>query len=506
MLRDRFLPFSLVAALAITPGCEDSGGADSEGDSGDSGGSPDDPGQPPTAGPELSPPEPMAAYYVSSSLGNDAWSGSLAEPNADGSDGPKATLNAAIELINGAAPGTHVLLRRGDEWRPDQQLDIGDARGTEDAPIVLGAYGDGEQPTITSTGTPSVIAIRSNAMGPSEHFWIHDIRISREQSISGQNGIQILEGFHPEVPRFITMSRLTIENHGSGLLLYGTDLLLHGSRIANNVSDNGIFTTGDRLTFQYNVFENNGPPPPDTINHSLYIQGCNAVLFEHNEVFNATDGLKVRQTSNSTFRHNTFHDIEAIGIHLGGDNIGGAFNDRIESNLFYDNSNAIVIKTESGVQTEPSDNIVVANNIVSGTRDGFVDFGFQVTVTEDPVNNLWMVNNLVYETGDEGGIRVSNSGQNIVMANNVVGKFTSGPLFQTTETVTDASNLGLASSAEFDMLALTDPGAMDFTPTGDSSMLIDQGMDMNEIVDADYAGESRPAGAGYDIGPYEYAP
>ena len=39
-----------------------------------------------------------ADFYVSLQ-GNDRWSGALAEPNADGSDGPLATMQHAIQQV-----------------------------------------------------------------------------------------------------------------------------------------------------------------------------------------------------------------------------------------------------------------------------------------------------------------------------------------------------------------------------------------------------------------------
>jgi hypothetical protein len=69
-------------------------------------------------------PTATSTYYGSSSLGNDAWSGTLASPNAGGTDGPKASLSAAITLVRNGSPGTHVLLRRGDRWQAASSLTI----------------------------------------------------------------------------------------------------------------------------------------------------------------------------------------------------------------------------------------------------------------------------------------------------------------------------------------------------------------------------------------------
>jgi hypothetical protein len=65
--------------------------------------------------------------------GNDRWSGKLAAPNADGSDGPLATLNAARikvreKLSSGSKSPINVLIRGGeyalDETIEDQVVEL----------------------------------------------------------------------------------------------------------------------------------------------------------------------------------------------------------------------------------------------------------------------------------------------------------------------------------------------------------------------------------------------
>jgi hypothetical protein len=85
-------------------------------------------------------------FYVSTA-GNDAWSGTLAEPNSAGTDGPFATLERAQEAIRtykstSGIPerGLYVLIREGVYPRSASfRLDSLDS-GTEIAPIVWAAY------------------------------------------------------------------------------------------------------------------------------------------------------------------------------------------------------------------------------------------------------------------------------------------------------------------------------------------------------------------------------
>lgn len=79
-------------------------------------------------------------YYVSSVYGNDKNDGTL--------ERPFQTL-AAIGRIS-LAPGDQVLLKRGSVFK-GQYLHLS-ARGTEEAPIVIGAYGEGCLPTIHGEG------------------------------------------------------------------------------------------------------------------------------------------------------------------------------------------------------------------------------------------------------------------------------------------------------------------------------------------------------------------
>jgi sulfatase modifying factor 1 len=82
-----------------------------------------------------------ATYYVSSSVGNDSWTGLVASPN--GTTGPWKTLAKAstVEL----AAGDQILLNCGDTWNEELHPR---GNGTPDSPIVIGSYGIGGKPTI----------------------------------------------------------------------------------------------------------------------------------------------------------------------------------------------------------------------------------------------------------------------------------------------------------------------------------------------------------------------
>lgn len=91
--------------------------------------------------------------YVSP-RGNDGWSGMLAAPAKDASDGPLATLGKALECLRQrrreAPPGTPArIVLRGGLYPQPQPLELGaDDAGTPAAPVVVEAYGD-EVPVVS---------------------------------------------------------------------------------------------------------------------------------------------------------------------------------------------------------------------------------------------------------------------------------------------------------------------------------------------------------------------
>lgn len=91
-------------------------------------------------------PGDAAEFYVSG-VGNDAWSGTLAKPTMDGSDGPFATLERARDALRalkqtqGGLPagGVTVWIRQGDYVRTRTFLLTAEDSGTREAPITYRA-------------------------------------------------------------------------------------------------------------------------------------------------------------------------------------------------------------------------------------------------------------------------------------------------------------------------------------------------------------------------------
>ncbi len=96
----------------------------------------------------LSQPAAETILYVAPN-GNDAWSGRLAEPNADGSDGPFATVAGARDALRAqeSKAGARVQIREG-EYVVAEPLVFGpEDSGAPNAPVVYEAF-KGEAPVI----------------------------------------------------------------------------------------------------------------------------------------------------------------------------------------------------------------------------------------------------------------------------------------------------------------------------------------------------------------------
>ena len=79
-------------------------------------------------------------FHISSSTGNDEWTGEAGSPN--GNAGPwKTFARAAVEYI----PGDKILLKRGDTWNEELRPK---GNGNAGKPITIGAYGEGPPPVI----------------------------------------------------------------------------------------------------------------------------------------------------------------------------------------------------------------------------------------------------------------------------------------------------------------------------------------------------------------------
>ena len=106
--------------------------------------------------------QPTTIYV--STTGEDSWTGALPDPNADRSDGPLATLEAARDALRGPAnaDGATVVVRGGIYERSETFHLTGEDSGSDGAPVVYRAA-DGETPRFVGGRRPRDFAAVTDA-------------------------------------------------------------------------------------------------------------------------------------------------------------------------------------------------------------------------------------------------------------------------------------------------------------------------------------------------------
>lgn len=109
--------------------------------------------------------EPVTADFFVAQNGNDTWSGKLAAPNADKTDGPFLTLRWALDTLKTLkGHGGKILLRAGS-YRLEKMVQLyPENSGTKENPLVIAGY-PGEQAVIDG-GMPIVGAWSKVGDGP----------------------------------------------------------------------------------------------------------------------------------------------------------------------------------------------------------------------------------------------------------------------------------------------------------------------------------------------------
>ncbi len=496
-------------------------------------------------------------YYVSESLGNDAWTGLLPEPNVGLTDGPKQSLGAAATLLDTLAqPGDRVLLRRGDTWSGSSiALTLSTAVGTSSQPIVVGAYSTGPAPVLDRTDTGTIITIRGAYTDPAT-AWVRfeNLRLTTTAPPGSRPiGVLILESYRVTTPHHITFADCEIDNLRHGLTLYHEGHVVERCHIHDNFGiapetghTQGIYTSGNDMTIRDCLFENNGKPD-SWFDHNLYISHGSGNVIERNTIRSALDGIKVRGSSNTIVRDNVIYDMNLGAISVGGDDTGAIENVIIERNLIYDTVDAITVKSQSGTQIDPSRNIIIRNNIFHSNRGVAPiggDYAGYVNVL-DPVEDVSLYNNLIANISDPNERNLYIYATNPVrleIKNNIFMRsdltrpmvefpnasafagtdldfnlyhFPAGIILEVEGTnYTDLGGFRLDHPAQEGDGQEGDPQLMDpftdFHLTAASVLAIDSGAHLTGVVDDDFQGLPRPTDGDHsstsewDIGPYEY--
>jgi hypothetical protein len=492
-------------------------------------------------------------YYISNSLGNDAWSGALPEPNPGGTDGPKQSVDAATSLINAALPGDHILFRRGDVWNSNISVH---PTGTEQAPIVLGAYGDGNLPTFDYVGTGRVLSVTGDTTA---YMRFENLHLTTSGAPGNRPiGIFLYDGDPLTYPHHITFSGLLIDNTMHGITAYSNYLTIENSTIRNNYKipaagedghSQGAYFAGDHLVLRNNVFENNGKID-SWFDHHIYLSHISDVLIEGNDIGVGPDGIKVRSCHDVIIRGNHMHDTVWAGTSAGGDIDGqghhnNSSNVLIEGNRMHRLSSAIVISDQSGGSSLATEGITIRNNLIYDwyhTPDMAGDWAGMLTITSSPVENVSIYNNVIWGDSNATMVEISNATMAAsLLKNNVIhttndsiplvrispGALANMDLDHNLYYRTDGGTLikDRDGSGSYTSLSafhvdyptqevhgqegnpnLQDPAGEDFHLTSASALAIDGGAVVTTEPVTDFDGVIRPSSGAWDIGAYEFVP
>jgi len=416
-----------------------------------------------------------SAYYVSST-GNDSNDG-LSE----------LTPWQTLDKINSAtfSAGDNILLKRGDTFYGSLVIDQSGSLGN---PITLGAYGIGENPTITGFTT---VAIWTNL---GSNIWESTNIVSTLSSCNmvAINGANTPMGRYPNSDA-INGGYLTFQSHSGKTSITsssltgtpnwtGAEVVIHTGHF---MMDRVIITSQSVGTLNFNTLSS-GYEPSD--GNGFFIQNDTRTLDQQNEwYFNpSTDKLRIYSTTQPlnvkiasidrlfqvqgdyiTIDGLTFDGANTVAI-WGEDNGSDHFTVK---NCSLTNTGIVAINTpyvdyvtyEGNVITESNSSAIIANNsntiiirnnylenigVVSGMRNTSVLYGADNAISADVVESLTVEYNSIKNTGYNA---ISFYGTTALIRNNFIDTFCTilddgGGIYTYTGTRTPMANVVISDN------------------------------------------------------------
>jgi hypothetical protein len=491
-----------------------------------------------------------ANYYFSSSLGNDSWSGTLQNPNAGNSDGPKRSLIALQSLMNDtAAPGDSVLLRAGDSWTSASSLVLNAVLGTAAQPITLGRYGAGAAPLLQQNGPATMLVIRGS--DTPTRFLIVDGIVLENITPPGNRGggISILETLFVR-PRDILLRNLEVRNFPQGINIQ-TDAVtmencvLRGNKLlapepVGNAST-GLFAAGSDITVRDSLFDDNGGNASFFVWNAYFSNGAR-IRFERNHIRLGNGGLKLRGVTDAVITDNMIESIAITAIAFGADagsvDFANISNVAIERNDISGSAEGLVLREQSGVAGSSSiSDVRIRNNVMRADVVNasisallLVDGNQTINAVEIAHNSLWSTQrhaltvahpgpnqlrirgNLLHATASA---HIRSNASLSAAVNTLDGNLYAGagPAAQSGATVFSALSTLRAAFPAFETAGLAGSAAVmnaptDLHPTNASTLIVDRALPSGLLNDIER--RTRPfdgdgnASAVSDIGAYEF--
>jgi hypothetical protein len=349
---------------------------------------------------------------------------------------------------------------------------------------------------------------------------------------STQYGVKVGGGNH------INLLGIAVENAGeAAIYLEGTeDLVVDGCHTRSSVSSGIGVWYCKRAAVRHNKVVNACGDADKSHEESISISGTedfevsdNEIWFDTTPVETGSAAIKIKESCQRGKVFNNYaHDFPEGSIGLDAWEAGLAGTPTLNTIDIYNNR----IERAGGIRVSSEElgiveNINIYNNLLLHTNNGIM---ITHSAKNGPKNNVSISNNTIYEGAPDGwgGIWiVTENFTNAVIRNNIVvsndwsmGKITLGYASRLSEVIVDHNLvLGPKNGIEGfpDAVELSDqPGNSTADPAfvnaaaGDLHLLagspaIDQGAAI-AIVTTDFDSVSRPQGAAYDIGAFEYKP
>jgi hypothetical protein len=329
---------------------------------------------------------------------------------------------------------------------------------------------------------------------------------------------------------YIKISGLTIQNAGpnpnnSGIYIDSSDhITVEKNRTYNTVSSGIGVWNSTNVIISFNEVElacNNGEQECITIAGTTGFEVRNNHVHHNGPGTNGGEGIDIKDGSSyGKIYNNHVHDLSRLGIYVDAWDKHTHDIDIFQNRVYNCQNDGITLASEMGGLLE---NISVTNNIVYNNLYNGISITPNGDVAQPPMRTLSVINNTFHNNGDNstanpwgGGIVVENPNiQSMVIRNNI---FSQNLVFQI---LIDVPVVGLNvdnnlifgfrnidNEVKGSFVVEGDPYFVNI-PSGDfhlrsTSPAIDKGSPVNAPLE-DFDSSSRPQGAGFDMGAYEYA-
>jgi parallel beta-helix repeat protein len=371
-----------------------------------------------------------ANYYFSNNSGND----DRTERQAQSPSTPWKTLGKLNAYFSSLQPGDSVLLKRGETFYGSINVN---SSGTAGSPIVIGAYGLGNRPVITSLVTLSGLTANENYKGVFESQAI--------ASSAAKVNTVLINGAAQQIGRYpnsdaANKGYLNIESHlgtasitdndlSAPLDWTGAELVLRSRRW---VLDRDLITSQSGNTLFYNASSKYEP----TDKYGYFIQNDIKTLDKFGEWYfdpsskqlNVFLGKNNRSSyliqvstidnlvSSSDNSYIVFDNLQIKGANVNGFLIKNGSNINIKNcNILFSGRDAVKIANHKNIDIE---NCTIANSNNNG-----IDLGFNGS-SNATIRNNTIINTSVIAgmggSGDGKGFAIQSSGKGTIIENNEI--------------------------------------------------------------------------------------